>query len=138
MRLEVRRLGLGLALAAAALVAACGVPKNEVGSTTAVPASSVTASTVALDGDKALYAATAAYNGAGIAIHAAVQAGALKGPSAANVKVYYDQAYSALQAARAAHAIGNTILEQQNATQALALLGEVTKLTPVYAQGPAG
>ena len=130
------RLRFGLALAAASALAfstaACSVPKNEVGSSAVTPASSAI-----LTGDKALYAANAAYVGGLQLINTALDAKLLHGATAAKVNEYVHSAAAALAAARVARSTGDTLIETQQAMSALALIGQATSSIPAATTAPA-
>lgn len=78
--------------------------------------------------EKGLYAAEAAYFGAGTALEAAVDAGLVRGERAAQAARLERSAYSALVIARRAQAAGNTGDAAVAAAQVLGAVAELQKL----------
>lgn len=95
------------------------------------PAAAVsTANSAELTGDKAYYAAEAAYVGGLQLINAGIAAGVIHGQTAVTVKGYVVQANDALQAAKAARAAGDTALETAKASLSLSLIGQASSSAP--------
>lgn len=80
--------------------------------------------------EKALFVVEAAYNGAGNAALAAVDAGLLKGPTAAKVNEYQKMAYQALLAARAAYKVGDAPTYTAKIAAAQSFIGNAWALIP--------
>lgn len=132
------RMGLAVALAAAALsLGACKASPTVATSPTgsAPPGAAVTPSAVLLTGDKALYAAEAAYVGGLQLVNAGLDAKLIHGSTAVAVKTYVQQANSALQSAKAARTLGDTAVETSQALAALGLIGQATAILPAATPG---
>ncbi len=127
-----------LAFAAAATVAltlvGCTTLQNVAGALTGGSVVSAAPATVA-DAEKGLTLAHLAYQGVSYGIQDAITTGYLHGTSAAQVKVWYDQAKVGLDAADAADAAANAqgVVDKVNAVNDL--LTKIAPLLPATKKG---